>query len=116
MGAAALFEKAPFGVVREEVVKEPVELEVVVVGDERELEEACSVGASPGACVAGRPVTAGMPYASSAPALRGTLLLGSLASVGPLLVCESGTVEAGGVAIARRGKGYISIYIRAQAC
>ena len=107
MGAAALFEKAPFGVVREEAVKEPVELEVVVPGEE--LVVACSVGASPGACSGVRPKTAGMPYASSAPAVRGTLLFGSWASVGPLLVTVSGSVT-GGVAIVPMSGLYILIY------
>ena len=93
---AARWEKAPR--CERLRVEELVPLVLVVCGED-ELEVAASVGASPGACAAGRPVTAGMPYASSAPARRGTLASGCRGSVGPLLVTVSGSV-GGGLAIA----------------
>ena len=101
---AALLEKAPPLSERlREVLKEVlVPFPLVVPGEELEL-VAGSVGASPGAPAAGRPVITGIAYASSAPALRGTLQVGCCASVGPLLVAESSTVE-GGVAIASKVK------------
>ena len=76
-----------------------VPLPLVVPGEELELVAGSVGAASPGAHADAVPVMTGIAYASSAPALLGTLLVGCCASVGPLLVAESSTVE-GGVAIA----------------